>query len=45
MLQVDSDISSGGHAPESTSELEIVDPDLYVLSVQELIESTRMIEM
>ena len=45
MLQVDSDISSCGHTPESTSQLKIVNPDLYILSVQELIQSTRMVEV
>ena len=45
VLQINANVSTRCNGPEGGSELPVVNPDLDVLAIHELVESSRMVKM
>lgn len=45
MLEINTNIRSSSHTPERTLQFPVMYPDLHILSIQKLIQPSRMVEM
>lgn len=45
ILQVDADVGPGSYGPKGGTKLSVVDPDLYIWSMKELIETASMVDV
>lgn len=45
MFEIDTDIGTRGHTPESVLQLSVMYPDFNVLAVHKFVQSSRMVQV